>query len=52
MSNHNLKGNCWAFSVAYPEELDGELNDICDEHDEPRGSCRACPGCPACVEGL
>lgn len=49
---HNLQGNCWDNSVAYPDKLDGEMNDICDKHDEPRGECSVCPECPACKEDI
>ena len=43
---HNFKGNCWDKSVAY--DKDGILNDVCGEHDEPRGDCSECPDCAEC----
>jgi hypothetical protein len=46
---HNLKGNCWDNDVVY-DTPDGEMNDICDEHDEPRGDCSECPTCKACED--
>lgn len=42
---HNLNGNCWDNEIVY---ADNEMNDICDEHDEPRGDCSECPDCPKC----
>lgn len=47
MNKHNLLGNCWDKEIVYADE-DGEMNDICDKHDEPRGSCSECPDCPQC----
>ncbi len=31
-------------------EARGSDCDVCHKHDEPRGSCTACPQCPACRE--
>jgi hypothetical protein len=42
MDKHNLKGNCVS-AEAY-----SKFEDVCPEHDEPRGECSACPECPAC----
>lgn len=42
---HNLQGNCWNKEVVY---ADSDMNDICDDHDEPRGDCSLCPDCPMC----
>lgn len=49
MSAHNYKGNCWHKKVAYRR---GELNDVCNWHDEPRGDCSSCAKCPKCLEML
>lgn len=45
MSKHNLLGNCWDKEIVY---ADDEMNDICDDHDQPRGECSECPDCPQC----
>lgn len=47
MSKHNLLGNCWDKEIVY-DTPDGEMNDICDKHDMPRGDCSECPDCPQC----
>lgn len=49
MGKHNLLGNCWDNEVVY---ADGYMNDICTEHDEPRGECSECPDCPQCKQEL
>lgn len=49
---HNLKGNCWDNKVAYPKKLNGDLNDICDKHESPRGDCDECPRCDLCDQEM
>jgi hypothetical protein len=43
---HNYRGNCW--------EIHGKasMNDICPDHDEPRGMCHECPRCKVCDEEM
>ncbi len=36
---HVRGGNCWAGNTRL---------DVCMKHEEPRGSCKGCPRCPAC----
>lgn len=54
MSEHNLKGNCWDDRVSRFQDgqLKGELNDVCGDHDEPRGDCSVCPDCSACEDDI
>lgn len=40
---HDQKGNCGS-RAAYQR-----FEDVCPDHDEPRGECRECPQCPACA---
>jgi hypothetical protein len=47
MAEHTLTGNCWDARVAYNER---GLNDVCNEHDIPRGDCDICDDCEACHE--
>jgi len=42
--HHSLSGNCWDDVPV----RDGYIIDFCEEHDEPRGRCSACPPCPLC----
>ncbi len=44
---HTKTGNCWHESVAWKN---GEMMDVCDKHDEPRGDCSVCPPCKACLD--
>jgi len=46
---HNRKGNCWTQSVVFGcKECGDAMCDVCHKHDEPRGDCLSCPGCPVC----
>ena len=45
MRRHTRSGNCSHKSVLW---RDGELQDACPDHDEPRGECSECPRCDAC----
>ena len=52
--NHTNTGNCWdnAYSCpGYKEGLciEGELCDVCHDHDAPRGDCSQCPKCEKCA---
>ena len=39
---HVHAGNCWCPTCWR------EYEDVCVEHEEPRGDCDRCPKCPAC----
>lgn len=43
---HTRTGNCWDDVPV----RDGYIVDVCEEHDEPRGSCLVCAKCPTCGE--
>ena len=44
MNEHNIKGNCTS-----PEAIK-MYEDVCPDHDEPRGDCSECTECLACAE--
>lgn len=48
MGEHTLTGNCWADPYRCRFCGDGNLCDVCHDHDEPRGACSECPPCEAC----
>jgi hypothetical protein len=54
VKRHNNKGNCWATRIVYACRRcgNGELCDVCHTHEAPRGTCKKCPDCPACVEDM
>lgn len=52
MSEHTNSGNCWSRVIVYGCTRngcrEGEVCDVCHDHDEPRGECSECPKCGAC----
>ena len=46
---HTRTGNCTAVAFSCPECGDAMLCDVCHKHDAPRGECKKCPPCLACI---
>jgi len=48
MEKHKLNGNCWKDAYHCKECGEGNLCDVCHEHDSPRGECGDCEETECC----